>query len=181
MAVSQPAQDLSCWLSGETSLEEAMERPSPRDEVDLVLRDTVGKFCYGRPSARGRLVEGGLIPFGSAWRIGADEATALHLAEPAVVGGIELEPGSYSLYTVAHEDEWEVFVNAESERWGIPINDEVRADDLGSFTVPVENLADPVEQLTARWEATGPEGGEVILEWGNTRVVVEVIFQAQAG
>jgi len=181
MADVQPAPELACWLSGETSMEEAMERPSPLGETEVVLGDPVGKLCYGRPSARGRMVEGGLIPFGSAWRLGADEATSIHLAVPAVVGGIELEPGSYSLYTIAEEAEWEIFINAEAERWGIPINDAVTASNLGSFTIPAETLDEPVEQLTASWEAQGPDSGDVILEWGNTRVRVEVSLPDQAG
>jgi len=165
--------DLSCWLRGATEAE-AMERPSPLGDTDIVLGGTVGKFCYGRPSARGRQVEGGLIPFGAPWRLGANEATAIHLAVPARVGGVDLDPGTYSVYTVAGESEWEIVINSEAERWGIPINDEVRAQDLGSFMVPVETLDEPVETLTATWEPDGADSGNLVVAWGTTRVRIPV-------
>jgi hypothetical protein len=155
-------------------MEEAAERPSPLGETTIQVDGQVGKICYGRPSARGRAVEGGLIPYGEPWRLGANEATALHLPFRARVGGVDLEPGSYSLYTVAGESEWEFFLNAQAERWGIPFSEEVRESDVGSFTAVPETLSDPVEQLTIHWEQGDQSGGEVQVEWGTTRVTFEV-------
>jgi len=48
---------------------------------------------------------GDLVPYGEPWRAGANEATAIHLTAPARVGGVALEAGSYSLYTVPNESE----------------------------------------------------------------------------
>ena len=71
MSAAEAAQDLSCWL-GDGTMEEALQRISPLGETEIALGDHIGKICYGRPSARGRVVEGGLIPFGEPWRIGAN-------------------------------------------------------------------------------------------------------------
>jgi hypothetical protein len=167
------SEEIACWLRG-ASIEEAAERPSPLGETTIQVDGQVGKICYGRPSARGRVVEGGLIPYGEPWRLGANEATAIHLPFRARVGGVELEPGSYSLYTVAGESEWEFFLNSQAERWGIPINEEVRASDVGSFTAVPETLGEPVEQLTIRWEQGDQNRGEVQVEWGTTKVSFDV-------
>jgi hypothetical protein len=173
MSAAEAAQDLSCWLRGVT-LEEAMERPSPLGQTEIALGDHVGKVCYGRPSARGRVIEGGLIPFGEVWRLGANEATGLHLPFPAQVGGIELEAGSYSLYAIAGEFEWEFTVNSNAERWGIPVNDEVQAQDIGTFTGLPRTMTEPVEQFTINWHTHGGDNGHLVLEWGVTRVEIEV-------
>jgi len=171
------SEELSCWLRGATPAE-AMDRPSPLGDTDIVMGGTVGKFCYGRPSARGRQVEGGLIPFGDPWRLGANEATAIHLAVPVRVGSVDLDPGSYSIYTIAGESEWEIVLNAEAKRWGIPIADEVRANDIGSFMVPVETVGEPVETLTATWEPGGADNGNLVVAWGTTQVRIPVARQS---
>jgi len=173
MSEAELAHQLDCWLRDAT-LEEAMERTSPLGEVAIDLGGHRAKICYGRPSARERVVEGGLIPFGEPWRLGANEATAIHLPFPAIVGGVELQAGSYSLYTIAGEFEWEFVLNSNAERWGVPINDAVRASDLASFTGLPRKLTEPVEQFTIGWHTHGGENGHLVLEWGTTRVEIEV-------
>ena len=173
------AQDLTCWL-GNATMEEALQRPSPPGETEIVLEGYVGKICYSRPSAKDRAVEGGLIPFDAPWRLGANEATVIHLPFPASVGGVELEPGSYSLYTNAGESEWEFVLNSNAERWGIPINDEVRTADFATFTGIPQAMTEPVEQFTITWHAQGGESGHLVLEWGMTRVEIEVSLLGQS-
>ena len=73
--------------------------------------EAMGSLCYGAPSARGREIMGGLLVYGQPEPIGANEPTTTHLHAPATVGGVELEPGSYSIYAIADEDEWEFFID----------------------------------------------------------------------
>ena len=174
MSAAETAHEVSCWLRGETTVAEAMERPSPLGQTEIDLGGHLGKLCYGRPSAKGRVVEGGLIPFGEAWRVGANEATALHLPFPTRVGGIELQPGSYSLYAIAGEFEWEFVLNSNAERWGIPIDEGVQAQNIGTFTGLPRTLTEPVEQLTINWHTHGGDNGHLVLEWGTTRIEIEV-------
>lgn len=166
------SEALTCWLRQGT-MEEAAERPSPLRETTIALGGQEAKLCYGAPSTRGRTVFGELVTFGVPWRSGANEATALHLPFAAVVGDIALEPGSYSLYTVPGEEEWGVVVNGTAERWGIPISEEVRAADIGSFTVPREST-EMVETLTYEWEPGGEGFGHLVLLWETTRVPIPV-------
>lgn len=175
-AQAAPAEaDLSeCWLRGAT-LEEAAERPSPLEATTLDLGSTEGLLCYGAPSARDREIMGGLVPYGELWRAGANEATTLHLSGPATLGDVQLEAGSYSIYMLPNENEWEVFVNSAIERWGIPINDEVRSTEIGSFTVTPESTEDMVETLTYRFEPTGDGMGDLVMEWENTRIRMHVM------
>ena len=114
---------------------------------------------------------GGLVPFGEIWRLGANEATAIHLTGPALVGGIQLEAGSYSLYAIPGEAEWNFFLNTNVNRWGIPMDEGVRGTELGSFTAAVEATEAPVESLTFRYELWDDGTmGDIVLEWENTRV-----------
>lgn len=172
-AAPAAASDTGCFLRGATA-EEAAERPSPLQSTSFTVGDTQGQICYGAPSARGRVMVGEVDPYGELWRSGANEATAIHLQGPATIGGISLAAGSYSLYTRPDVDQWEVFLNSNYERWGIPINDEVRATEVGSFTVTPEATDSHVETLTYSFESTGADAGEIVMEWENTRIRIPV-------
>ncbi len=169
------AGGLSCYLEGAT-LAEARQRVSPHSSLSFNLGANPALLCYGAPSARGRDIMGGLVPYGEPWRIGADEATALHLSVRANVGGVALAPGSYSLYAIPGENEWTFFINSNWRRWGIPIDAGVRATEIGSFTVVPQPLPEMVEQLTYEFEeaAGGEPGGELLLEWANTLLRIPI-------
>ena len=167
------AQDMSCFLAQGT-MEEAAQRPSPLGHTTFSMNGQEAMICYGRPYAKGRTVMGELVPFGQPWRVGANEATAIHLPFAAEIGGVDLEPGTYSLYAVPGEEEWTFILNANYERWGVPINDEVKAADVGSFTRPAEPIDTMVEQLTFRWDSHGQGMGHLVMEWESTRVEIPV-------
>ena len=167
------AQDLAgCFVRGDAAA--TAQRPSPLGAVAFTVGGADAKLCYGRPSAKGRKVMGELVPFGAPWRIGANEATALHLPVAADIGGVKVEPGVYSLYAVPGEKEWEFFLNRQWERHGTPIDEAVKAGDVGSFKRPVAATSAMVEQLTFTWVSEGADMGHLVMEWENTKVEIPV-------
>jgi hypothetical protein len=163
------AAGLDCYLAGATP-EEARERVSPHSRLAFVYDGHAGLLCYGAPSARGREIMGGLVPYnGEPWRIGADEPTTIHLSAAASVGGVQLDPGSYSLYAIPAEGDWEFLVNTNYERWGIPINADVRESEIGSFTLSPETTDSFVETLDYAWD-----DGAIVMTWENTRFRIPV-------
>jgi len=168
------ADGLDCYIARGTR-SEARERPSPLRRTTITLDGGTGLLCYGAPSARNRVVMGVLVPFGAPWRVGANEPTTLHLSAPANVGGVALDPGSYSLYAIPGEDEWQFFVNSNWERWGIPIDRSVRATEIGSFSATPTPIDEMVETLRYTWEpGEGGTMGDLVLEWERTRVSFHV-------
>ena len=159
------AQSATCQFRG--APDALAERPSPLDSVDIRLGDGSAKLCYGRPSARGRTMIGGEDPYGSPWRLGANEPTTLHLPFPATIGGVDVQPGSYSLYAIPEESVWTIVVNGNTNRWGIPISPDVRREDIGSFEVRPSRAPDHVETLTLRFEGSGSTGA-LVFAWENT-------------
>ena len=159
-----------CFIQRGTAAE-SQDRPSPLRSTAFATSAGEGLLCYGAPSANGREIMGALVPYGQPWRAGANEATAFHLSAPTVIGGVALEPGSYSMYVVPGEGDWEVFINSNAERWGIPINDDVRANEVGSFTVTPEAIPVMAESLLYRFQPNA-EGtmGDMVMEWENTRI-----------
>ena len=175
-AETQPAAEAAataCYLTG--TMDEARTRPSPLAETTFAVGGLQATLCYGAPSAKGRQIMGGLVPFGEPWRLGANEATAIHLNAMAMVGGVHLQPGSYSLYVIPTATEWTFFINSSFQRWGIPIDDAVRSTEVGSFTAMPEPTEAPVEMLTFTWApAADGSAGDLVMEWENTRVKIPV-------
>lgn len=174
LMVSTPvvAQGHSCPFRG--TADALAERPSPLDSVAIPLGGAEAKLCYGRPSARGRTVVGGIDPYGTPWRFGANEATTLHLPFPARLGDVDLEPGSYSLYAIPDRERWTIVVNANTTRWGIPIGADVRAADLGSFSVPIVPLDQHVETLDFSFEGAGDGVGWLVYRWERTSLRIPI-------
>ncbi|NNK63270.1 MAG: DUF2911 domain-containing protein [Gemmatimonadetes bacterium] len=163
----------ACFLRGATPAE-AAERPSPLGVVAIPMGEMEAPLCYGQPSANGRTMVGGLDPLDQPWRMGANEATAIHLPFDATIGDVEVEAGSYSLYTIPGEDSFEIFVNGNAERWGVPINEGVRGADIGSFTRSVAETDEFVETLTFTWESHGAMMGHLVFEFENRRVEIPI-------
>lgn len=118
---------------------------------------------YGRPSLKGR-AENTVMPPGKEWRTGADEATTLTTDKALTIGSLEVPAGTYTLYTVPGEKEWQLVVSKKTGQWGIPYP---AGEDLGRAPMTVTKTAAPVEQLTISIHDSAA-GGELRVEWGNT-------------
>ena len=162
----------ACWIRGPA--DKLAERPSSLDSVAVQLGDGTIKLCYSRPSARGRKVMGELVPFDQPWRLGANEATSITVPFPAQIAGVRVEPGTYTLYVIPGAAKWQIVVNRAVRRWGVPIDKEVRAGDVGAGTVTTESLGAPVETLTLKFAPATGNATELVVEWEKTRVRIPV-------
>lgn len=162
----------ACEPSADMPLE---GRASPYDSATIAVGEGAAKICYGRPSLRGREMIGGeAVPYGQLWRTGANEPTTIHLNVPARIADIQVEPGSYSLYTIPRAGEtWTLIVNRSTSQWGHEsrYTDEVEAQEVGRADVLVEAVQESVEQLTIR-PADADQGA--LLEWQNSRVFIPI-------
>ncbi|MBK7432083.1 MAG: DUF2911 domain-containing protein [Bacteroidetes bacterium] len=66
------------------------------------------KIEYSRPSVKGRVVFGDLVPFGKIWRTGANSATKITFGDDVKVEGLALKAGTYAMYTIPNKDSWEI-------------------------------------------------------------------------
>jgi hypothetical protein len=172
LASGSGPSDPGCWIRGASA--DLGQRASPLDSAVARLGGDEVKVCYSRPSARGRVIMGGLVPFGEPWRLGANEATTLHVPVAVQVGDVNLKPGVYSLYAIPGAKTWQIVVNESATRWGIPIDATVRAHDVGTVTVPSGRTDAPIEMLTLRLEPGGEGVLGLVAEWERTRVRLTV-------
>lgn len=171
-----PAQSTSdaCWARATGAA--LAGRPSAFDSTSVTLGAGQVKVCYSAPKANGRQVAGGLIPFGTPWRLGANEATAIYMPTAGSIAGVAVTPGWYTLYTVASQTEWRIFVNTATQRWGIPVDDAVKAKDVGSGTVRAETTDAMQEAMSLRLASTGANAADLVFHWDKTRVRIPVVL-----
>lgn len=152
-------------LSGETRAQNAPL--SPRDSVFCLIDTNMISIHYGRPSMRGRKIMGGLVPWDSVWRTGANEATHLKTNYDMVIGGVPLPKGRYTVWTLPSPKGWKFIINKQTGQWGTKYD---ARQDYARFDAIVEQLPTPVETLTIAFDATGKTHGRLKLMWENTLV-----------
>src|SRR5438552_854921 len=163
---------ITCWIRG--SADKLAERPSPLDSIAVQIGGGTMKLCYSRPSARGRKIMGGLVPFQQPWRLGANEATSINVPFPAEIAGVRVQPGTYTLYAIPGASKWQIAVDRGVQRWGVQIDKDVRAGDVGAGAVTAEPLGTPVETLTLKFAPAAGNATELIMEWEQTRVRIPI-------
>ncbi len=119
---------------------------------------------------------GGRLPYGQLWRTGANEPTMFHTSAALAIAGIRVPAGSYSLYTVPGESEWQIIVNRSITQWGAEryYTAEVQAQEVGRVTAKSGQTEDHVETFTIRSTPTAEGNALLILEWERTRVEIPV-------
>jgi hypothetical protein len=102
-------------------------------------------ISYGQPHARGRKVEGGLIPLDTVWRFGANRATTLHTDVDLTLGDLAIPRGDYSLFVLYTGTTWNLVVNRGTAQWG---TDYDAKKDLGRIRLTARAMAEPEETLS---------------------------------
>ena len=101
-------------------------------------------ITYSQPHARGRKVEGGLIPLDTVWRFGANTATTLHTDVDLTIGDMAIPRGDYSLFLLNSSAGWYLIVNRGTAQWG---TDRDPAKDMGRVRLTPRPLAETEETL----------------------------------
>jgi hypothetical protein len=147
----------------------AMGALSPRDTVTV---SNVGGATlwvdYSRPAKRGRVVYGGIVPFGEVWRTGANAATQFKTDRPLDFSGTVVPAGMYTLWTIPGTSGWKLVINSETGQWGTAHNP---AKDLYTIDMKVGTLPQVVEHFTISIDSS-VEGGTLNLDWDTTRASV---------
>ena len=108
---------------------------------------------YGQPHARGRTIFGGLVPYGTVWRLGANWATRLTLDLDLRIGELDVPRGDYTLFLLPREDGADLIVSSETRQWG---TDYDSSRDWGRTPLRHRALAEPVQSLVITLEPELP-------------------------
>jgi hypothetical protein len=122
------------------------------------------KVIYGRPRKNGKEIFGNKVAYGKLWRTGANEATEVKFYEDVEFGGQKVAAGTYVLYTIPGEKEWEIILSSNLDVLGAfqynPIFDIARvkvktnnAEELESFSIFFREKKDAIHMVLG-WDTT---------------------------
>jgi len=139
--------------------------PTQTIEQNFVL-STI-KIEYSRPSVKGRVIYGDLVPFGKTWRTGANASTKITFGEDVMVEGRAVSAGTYALYTIPNKDNWEIMLyndlmlggnvaeyKAENEFLRFNSKPSVIANKVETFTINVADITTNSANIELLWEQT---------------------------
>jgi Protein of unknown function (DUF2911) len=135
---------------------------SPRDEVSTTVGPAHVAVEYGRPSKRGRTIFGGVVPYNTIWRTGANAATGFTVDRDVMLGNTKVPAGAYTLFSVPTADSWTLVVSKRTHEWGTEYDSTA---DLARIPMQVSTAPTPVELFTI---SVDPKG-EMSFAW-DTRV-----------
>ncbi|MBU3740874.1 MAG: DUF2911 domain-containing protein [Candidatus Kapabacteria bacterium] len=164
-------------ITGTQAQELKLPALSPSSTVSSDFSTSKVEITYSRPSMRGRKVFGDLVPFGQVWRTGANAATKVTFGEDVQIGGKSVKAGSYSLYSIPGQSEWEIIFNTNTGSWGT--NGYDTKDDVVRLKVKPTSTSPTVETFTIGIGNITFSSCSIDIAWENTHVSIPVIADNQ--
>ncbi len=157
-AAEERSKGVQRWLSVRDTMRATVsDKADEADEADERVELIVD---YGRPLRRGRTLLGNLIPYGQVWRTGANAATQFTASAPIRLGGVPLDSGTVTLWTLPTERDVQLIINRETGQWGTSYRAE---NDIARIAMQVDTLGTPVEVFTI---AVDSASSRLVMEWG---------------
>ena len=141
-------------------------QPSPFSKVEQKVGLTDITIEYSRPGVKGRTVFGGLEPFGTTWRTGANKNTTITFSDDVTIAGSTLKAGSYAIFTKLNSaTQWDVVFYSDTDNWGTPEKWEeskvaatAKVDvhaipfNVETFTIDINNITNNGATIDMIWE-----------------------------
>lgn len=153
--------------------------PSPLAKFETKVGLTDVSIEYSRPGVKNRKIFGELVPYGEMWRTGANGPTKVTFSDDVVVEGAKLKAGTYALYTVPGEIDWEIIFYSSTDSWGLPENYD-NSKEAARVTVTSEELPWTIETMLIDLGNVRDASATLMLYWESTLVPVDIAFATDA-
>jgi len=147
---------------------------SPFSKISQEIGLTEVSLEYSRPSAKGRIVFGGLVPYDKVWRTGANASTKITLIESAHIGGKSIQPGTYAVYTIPGKEVWTIIIHSNTKLRSLAGDAYNPADDVFRFDVKPQRINNYVETFTLQFSELQTNSFHLQLVWENTLVNIPI-------
>ena len=150
-------------------------RTSPASELSQMVGLTEIEVQYSRPSKRGRVIFGGVVPFGKIWRTGADNCTKINFSTDVIIDGKTINSGIYSIFSIPNKETWNVIFYSDTDIWGVPKNwDEskiVFQSELDTSKIEKDNI---IESFTISFNNLSNNDVDMKISWDDTSVSLNI-------
>lgn len=145
-------------------------QPSPTGKLEQTVGVTDLSIQYSRPSKKGRVIFGDVVPFGEVWRTGANENTKFTNSDVVIFGKDTLKPGTYALFTKPAKESWDLIFYTDTDNWGTPEKWDEKKVALKVSAKPTM-LKETVETFTISIDGLeSVNGATLTLKWDQTAV-----------
>lgn len=151
---------------------------SPRIVADYNVGLAKVTLDYGQPNKQDRAVFGGLIPYDRLWRTGANASTKITFDTEVAIAGVKVPAGTYGLYSIPKDGTWTIILHKNSKLWGSGGYD--KENDFARINILPIKIADTRETLGIYFENYTANGGDLVIVWENTKVVLPVFVDTDA-
>lgn len=127
---------------------------------------------YNRPGMKGRVIFGGLVPYGEVWRTGANTATKISFSTDVKLNGTAIPAGTYELFTIPGQTEWTVIIHKNMSQWGAYAYD--MKNDVARVTAKPTANANAMESLSLGFADLHSNSTTLFVSWEKTRVAVKL-------
>ncbi len=160
---------------------QTIKTPAPSPLQTIKQNFGIGEIGieYSRPSAKGRVVYGDVVAFGSIWRTGANSATKITIGEDTKIEGNVLAAGTYALYTVPGKEAWDIMFYKDLTLGG-NVGDYKKDDEVLRVSVKPTSLSQKVETFTINFANITATTCQVELLWEQTSVAFKVSTEIDA-
>jgi len=173
---------LAVLVAGQDTFAQTPQSPQlpllrvPRISQGAKITQVVGlsevTIYYHRPGVKGRTIWGGLLPFDTVWRAGANEPTLFTFSDEVTIEGKKLPAGTYRLVTFPGKNKWTVVLNSEVKNWGTMYDAQY---DVHKFTVTPETGTHE-EWMSFSFTDLTPSSARVVLAWEKVKIGFKIEF-----
>lgn len=147
--------------------------PSPSQSIKQDFALSSVTLEYSRPSAKNRVVFGGLVPYNKIWRTGANASTQITFGEDVTFGGKPVKAGKYAIYTIPNKDAWEVMLYSDVTLGGNTTGYDV-AKEVARISAKTATMPAKAETFTMQFQNLTDNTMDLVIRWENTRVAVPI-------
>ncbi|MFN5630016.1 MAG: DUF2911 domain-containing protein [Bacteroidota bacterium] len=147
--------------------------PSPTQTIKQNFALSEITVEYSRPSAKGRVVFGDVVPFGSIWRTGANSSTKITFGEDVKMEGKNVSAGTYAVYTIPNKDSWEIMLYKDLTLGG-EVSDYKIENEVARVKVAPSAMPLKTETFTINFADITPTSVKLEMIWETTKVSVNL-------
>jgi len=154
-----------------TTIAQELPQPSPVAKVEQRIGLTDISIEYSRPSRKGRVIWGELVPYNEVWRVGANKNTLITFSTDVKIEGKDLPAGTYSFFAIPTATTWTIIFNSTTDGWGTGNYDRVN-NVLEITTTPIK--CPKQESMRFSFEKLQETTGNLVLTWAELVVIIKV-------
>lgn len=128
---------------------------------------------YSRPSAKGRVVFGDVVPYNKLWRTGANANSTIQFSSDVKLNGQTISKGKYAIFTIPNPNEWSIILYKTHNHRGTP---QPFIDSLVALKLYItpEKLPIHIETFTIQFDSIELQQANLNFMWEKTLLSIKV-------